>query len=90
MYPRSHESSRGVEQGHDFSILSALARTSPCATTFLDLGITELTSAKVTAAMLLAFSAMNYSPVFTASALDDEETLTSPLLIPNHFLKSDV
>jgi hypothetical protein len=29
MYPRSHESSRSVGQGHDdFSILSALARTS--------------------------------------------------------------
>jgi hypothetical protein len=27
--------------------------------------------------MLLAFSAMNRSPVFTASALDDTETMTS-------------
>ena len=26
LYPCSHESSRGVGQGHDFSILSALAR----------------------------------------------------------------
>jgi hypothetical protein len=77
LYPRSHESSRGVGQGDDFSILSALARTCPRATTFLDLGITKLTSAKVTAAMLLAFSAMNRSPVFTASALDDTETMTS-------------
>ncbi len=63
LYPRSHESSRSVGQGHDFSILSTLARTSPRATTFLDLGITEFTSAKVTAAMLLAFTAMNRSPV---------------------------
>ena len=62
LYPRSHEPSRGVGQGHDFSILSSLARSSPRATTFLDLGITELTSEKVTAA---------------ASALDDTETLTS-------------
>jgi hypothetical protein len=76
LYPRSHESSRGVGQGHDFSILSVLARTSPRATTFLDLGITEFTSAKVTAAMLLAFTTMNRSPVFTASALDDTETMT--------------
>jgi hypothetical protein len=76
LYPHSHESSRGVGQGHDFSILSALARTSPRDTTFLDLGITEFTSAKVTAAMLLAFTAMNRSPVFTASALDDTETMT--------------
>ena len=48
LYPRSHEPSRGVGQGQDFSILSALAVTSPLATTFLDLGITALTSAKVT------------------------------------------
>ncbi len=77
LYPRSHESSRGVGKGHDFSIRSGLARTSPRATTFLDLGITEFTSAKVTAAMLLAFTAMNRSPVFAASALDDTETMTS-------------
>ncbi len=75
--PRSHESSRGVGQGHDFKNFSALARTSPRATTtFLDLGITEFTSAKVTAAMLLAFTTMNRSPVFTASVLDDTETMT--------------
>ncbi len=77
LYPRSHESSRGVGQGRDFSILSALARTGPRAVTFLDLGITEFTSAKVTAAMLLAFSALPRLPVFTASALDDTETLTT-------------
>ena len=47
MYPRSHEPSRDVGQGQDFSILSALVVTSPCATTFLDLAITALTSAKV-------------------------------------------
>ena len=76
LYPRSHESSRGVGQGQDFSILSALKLTSPDATTFLDLGIMELTSAKVTAAMLLAFSALSRSNVFTASALDDTETTT--------------
>ena len=77
MYPRSHEPSRGVGQGQDFSILSALAVTSPRATTFLDLGITDLTSAKVTSAMLLAFSSLPRLPVFTASALDDLETTTS-------------
>ena len=77
MYPHSHESSRGVGQGYDFSIFSSLARTSPRATTFLDLDITEFTSAKVTAVILLAFSTMNRSPVFTASALDDTETMTS-------------
>ena len=33
LYPRSHESSRGVGQGRDFSILSALARTGPRAVT---------------------------------------------------------
>ncbi len=43
----------------------------------LDLGITKLTSARVTAAMLLAFSDMNRSPVSTASGLDDTETMTS-------------
>ena len=77
LYPRSLESSRGVGQGHDFSILSALARTCPRAVTFLDLGITESTSAKVTAAILLAFSALPRMPVFTASALDDTETKTT-------------
>jgi hypothetical protein len=77
LYPLSHESSRGVGQGHDFIILSILTRTSPRATTFLDLGITEFTSAKVTVAMLLAFTDMNRSPVFTTSALDDTETMTS-------------
>jgi hypothetical protein len=41
------------------------------------LGVAELTSEKVTAAMLLAFSALNRSPVFTASALDDTETVNS-------------
>jgi hypothetical protein len=77
LYPRSHESPRGVGKGHDFSILSALARTGTRAVTFLDLGITEFTSAKVTAAMLLAFSALPRLPVFTASALDDTETMTT-------------
>ena len=77
MYPHSHESSRGVGQGHDFRILSALASTCPRAVTFLDLGITEFTSAKVTSAMLLAFSALPRLPVFTASALDDTETMTT-------------
>ena len=77
MYPHSHEPSRGVGQGQDFSILSALAVTSPRATTFLDLGITDLTSAKVTSAMLLAFSSLPRLPAFTASALDDLETTTS-------------
>ena len=77
MYPHSHESSRGVGQGHDFSILSALAGTSPRATTFLDLGITELTFAKVTVSMLLAFSGMNRSSVFTDFDVDDTETMTS-------------
>ena len=77
LYPRSHAPSRGVGQGQDFSILSALAVTSPRATTFLDLGITDLTSAKVTSAMLLAFSSLPRLPVFTASALDDLETTTS-------------
>ena len=77
LYPRSHESSRGVGQGHDFSILSALARTCPRAATFHDLGITELTSSKVTAAMLLAFSALPRLPAFTASVLDDTESLTN-------------
>ena len=33
LYPRSHEPSRGVGQGQDFSILSALAVTSPRAST---------------------------------------------------------
>jgi hypothetical protein len=78
LYPRSHESSRDVGQGHDFSILSALARTCPHAVTFLDLGITESTSAKVTAAyMLLAFSDLPHMTVFSASDLDDTETVTT-------------
>jgi hypothetical protein len=84
LYPRSHEYSRGVGQGHDFSILSALAPLSsiwglPCYhfPRFGDYRRTEFTSAKVTAAMLLAFTAMNRSPVFTVSALDDTETMTS-------------
>ena len=62
---------------HDFSILSVLTLTCPRDTTFLDLGITELTSPKLTVTMFLAFSSMNRSPVFTTSSLDDEETLTS-------------
>ena len=44
---------------------------------FLDLGITELTFAEVTASMLLAFSAMNRSSFFTAFDVDDTETMTS-------------
>ena len=64
LYPRSHESSWGVGQVHDFSILSVLARSCPRAVTFLDLGITEFTSVKFTDAMLLAFSALPRLPVF--------------------------
>jgi hypothetical protein len=81
-------------QGHDFIILSALAPTSPCVTTFLDLGITEFTSGKVTVVILLAFTTMNRSPVFTASALDDTETMsfdhggTRSPTHPRHFLPS--
>ena len=60
--------SRDVGQGQDFSILSSLAVTSPRATTFLDLGITDLTSAKVTSAMLLAFSSLPLLPAFTATS----------------------
>jgi hypothetical protein len=62
LYPRSHESSRGVGQGHDsrVSILSALARTCPNTVTFLDLGITELTSAKVTRLLLCFWLSQRY------------------------------
>jgi len=67
---------RGVAEGQDFSIPSALAVRSPHAITFLDLGITELTCVKVTAAMLLAFPALPRSHDFTASTLDDTETMT--------------
>jgi hypothetical protein len=77
LYPLSHESSRDVGQGHDFSILSALARTCPHTVTFLDLGITESTSAKVTVVMFLGFSALPRMPVFTSSTLDDTETKTT-------------
>ena len=77
MYPLSHEPSRGVGQGQDFSILSTLVVTSPRATTFLDLGITDLTSAKVTSAMLLAFSSLPRLPVFTDIVAERDFTRVS-------------
>ncbi len=66
--------SRVVGQVHDFSFLSALARACPCVVTFLDLGITEFTSVKVTVPMFLAFSFLPRLPVFTATSLDDLST----------------
>ncbi len=69
--------SRVVGQVHDFSFLSALGRTCPRVVTFLDLGITEFTCVKVTVPMFLAFSSLPLLPVFTATSLDDTETMTT-------------
>ena len=68
LYPRSLERKRGLAQGADFSLLTAIRTQHPSANTWADLGVHVPSASSGTAAALAALAAYTGGTRFTADA----------------------
>jgi len=70
MYCTSLEPKRGLGQGADLSILTAIKYTIPHAKSLHDIGVRAMSAADVTRAMLADFNSLKGGSVFDATQVD--------------------
>jgi hypothetical protein len=77
MYCTSLEPQRGLGQGADLSILTAIKYTLPQAKSLYDIGVRVMSDADITRAMLADFDSMKGGTVFDATQVDSLDNETS-------------
>jgi len=77
MYCTSLEPKRGLGQGADLSILTAIKYTPPQAKSLYDIGVRVMSAADIKRAMLADFNSMKGGSVFDATQVDSLDNETS-------------
>jgi len=77
MYFTSLEPKRGLGQGADLSILTAIKYTLPQAKSPYDTGVRVMSDANITRAMLADFDSMKGKTIFDATQVDSLDNETS-------------